>query len=175
MEIKTADPSHNIEITELYIRSQAATQLPNPAAISPSKLGELLYSRDAIERYVAIEAGEIVGHAAIENPNNMHEPLWRQRLVNKDQSLIEIGGIFVEPRLYGNFIGRALLQHSLIAVRKLAAVPVAATWSSNIHFMKVMKLYGGIDAGSQSTPLGDVKLFVFETKKLQETGGSVLS
>jgi GNAT superfamily N-acetyltransferase len=164
MEIRAADLKDKAEIIALYERSQFATSLPNPALIPPAELGQRLYDRQAIERFVAIEGGRIVGHAMIEEPNSEHEEIWRQALDNTCDALVEMGAAFVEPALSGQGIWSSLLLHRIILIRKAGAHPVTATWDTNEHVKRTFKSYGGINAGRQTTPLGEVALFVFQLR-----------
>jgi GNAT superfamily N-acetyltransferase len=161
MEIHKAVENDRNEIVELYKKSQASSGIPNPDFNLPDELGEKLYDRKAIERFVAIKAGKIVGHAMIEVPNSLHVPLWIKALGNEEAELIEMGGAFVDPEFSGLGIYSAILVHRLWVIRLLNATPTAATWSQNEHVKKTLRLYGGIDAGRQTTPAGDLNLFVF--------------
>lgn len=161
MIIREARLNDSPEIINLYERSQAATGLPNPLIIPPGELGGRLYTRKAIKRYVATEAGIILGHGLIERPNDEHTTKWQEVLNNPAGKLIEIGGAFVDPDLSGRGIWTGLLLHSLTEIRKLSAAPVTATWSQNEHVKRVYKKHGGIYAGTQDTQQGAVDLFVF--------------
>jgi GNAT superfamily N-acetyltransferase len=161
MNIRVADLADKAEIIALYERSQLATALPNPELIPPAELGQRLYERHAIERFVAIEGGRIAGHAMIEEPNPGHEEAWRQALDDTNGALMEMGAAFVEPALSGRDIWSSLLLHRINLICKAGAHPVTATWNTNEHVKRTFKSYGGIHAGQQTTPLGEVALFVF--------------
>lgn len=161
MIIREALPAEKSEIINLHERSQAATGLPNPLIIPPGELGSRLYAREAIKRYVATEAGIILGHGLIELPNDEHVSKWQEALNSPAGKLIEIGGAFVDPDLSGRGIWTGLLLHRLTEIRKLSATPVTATWSHNEHVKRVFKKHGGIYAGTQDTQQGAVDLFVF--------------
>lgn len=161
MEIRVASPSDQNEIISLYARSQAATELPNPIFIPQKELGQHLYARKAMERYVTTEAGKIIGHALIEPPNPAHVTTWRQAVDDSNVELIEMGGAFVEPTLSGRGIWTALLLHRIEIIRRQSAVPVTATWAQNEHVKRTLLTHGGVDAGVGPTPLGEVRLFVF--------------
>lgn len=162
MEIRIAEHADRLEIVGLYRRSQAATALPDPNLLPPSELDNHLYSRNAIERYVAVQAGSIVGHALTEPANAAQEQKWREAIDNDaDIRLLEIGGAFVEPQLSDTGIGTELLLHSIDRVRQLRARPVSATWASNERVKRTFQKHGGKYAGVQATPLGEVALFVF--------------
>ncbi len=162
MEIRKAKRSDRAEIVRLYQRSQAATLLPNPAIYPPNELGKLLYARKAIERYVAVMAGRIVGHGMIEEPNPEHMPVWRKGVnASKNVRLIELGGAFVDPALSGRGIWRSLLVYRLNDVRERGAVPVCGTWSQNKHVKRTLLQFGATEVGTQQTPAGEVTLFVF--------------
>ncbi len=156
-----ADSTDQAEIIALYERSQDATLLPDPTLLPRNELGQQLYDRPALERFVATAVGKIIGHALIESPNPNHVEVWRRSLDNTDITLIEMGGAFVEPALSGQGIWTALLLHRIDFIRKQSAVPATATWSVNEHVKKTFQKYGGIQAGRQSTRFGDVDLFVF--------------
>lgn len=162
MEIRIAKESDRLNIIALYERSQLATGLPDPAFTPQSELGMRLYQRHAITRLVAIEAGQIVGHAMIEEPNSDHEAVWRIGLQDTGKPLIEMGAGFVDPTFFGQGIWTSLLRHRLQIIRARGAYPVTATWSRNEHVKRTFLANGGIAAGRQVTPFGDVDLFVFE-------------
>ncbi len=161
MLIRSASLSDAGEIISLLERSQHATGLPNPAYTPPETLGVTLYQRDAIERFVAVEAGQIVGHALIERSNPAHEANWRQALHGDLSPLIEMGGAFVEPTLSGRGIWTALLKYRMSRIRALDACPVTATWNTNGHVKRRFLELGGVSAGEVVTPRGVVDLFVF--------------
>jgi GNAT superfamily N-acetyltransferase len=161
MEIRAADMADQAEIISLYERSQDATLLPDPVLSPRHELGKRLYDRPAIERYVAIESGKIIGHALIEPPNQNHVDAWRQTLKVTNLPLIEMGGAFVDPMLSGRGIWTSLLLYRIELIRKHSAIPVTATWSINEHVMKTFLKYGGVNACQRSTSLGEVALFVF--------------
>lgn len=161
MEIRIADLADKTEIITLYERSQNATGIPDPTLIPPGELGQKLYERHAFHRYIAIEAGRIVGHALTEEPNPAHAEKWRYALQESDDPLVEMGGAFVDPTLSGKGIWTGLLKHSIDVIGKSGAHPVTATWSTNEHVKRTLLSQGGINAGRQFTPLGSVDLFVF--------------
>jgi GNAT superfamily N-acetyltransferase len=164
MEIRAADLADKAEIIALYERSQLATGLPNPALIPPGELGQKLYERHAIERLVAVEVGRIVGHAMIEEPNLVHEEMWRQALQYTNNPLLEMGAAFVEPTHSERGIWTSLLLHRIETIRSVGAHPVTATWITNEHVKRTFEKNGGINAGRQITPFGDVELFVFQLR-----------
>ena len=163
MEIRAAGLADKRDIIAMYERSQLATGLPNPAFIPSSKLGQMLYNRHAIERFVAIETGQIVGHAIIEEPNPDHDQAWRHALNDTNGSLVEMGAAFVEPELSGYGIWTSLLLHRIRIIHLAGAHAVTATWSTNEHVKRTFAARGGIEAGRQSTHLGEVDLFVFQS------------
>ena len=73
-----------------------------------------------------------------------------------------MGAAFVEPALSGRGIWTALLHHRIKAIRETSAYPVTATWSVNEHVKRTFRSHGGMYATRQSTPLGEVDLFVFQ-------------
>lgn len=145
----------------MYERSQDATGLPDPRYVPRHELGERLYARHAIERYVALIDGRVVGHGLTEPPNPQHEDAWRAKLSSKEDQLIELGGAFVEPSFARAGIWSALLLHRVEAVRKKNAIPVSATWSTNKHVRDRFELCGGVYASRQVVGAGEVDLFVF--------------
>ena len=161
MEIREAAPKDRQEVVDLYIRNQKATGLPDPRAIPADELGDKLYERNAIRRYVAVEAGRIVGHGLVEVANPDHEESWRDALNNCSGQLLEMGGAFVEPMLGRRGIWTALLSHRLKAIRDCDAIPVAATWSENDHVKRKFAAHGGVSAGLAYTQHGAVDLFAF--------------
>lgn len=161
MEIREADLSDKDEIISLFEQSQRATGLPDPSRIASSQLGDYLYTRHAIERYVAVEAGRIVGHGLIEHPNPDNEADWRKALDDTLSELVELGGAFVNPAMGGRGIWSALLSHRLEIIRTSGSFPVAATWSSNEHVKRTFFRHGAVFAARKATPHGGVDLFVF--------------
>lgn len=161
MEIRAATSRDRNEIVSMYVRSQSDTGLPDPLHIPSTELGDRLYARHAIERYVAEDGGQIIGHGLIEQPNPANENIWRNALGSSTEPLIEMGGAFVEPRLGRQGIWSSLLLHRIEVIRSNGAIPVTATWSLNDHVKRRLEVYGGMKAGSQRTQHGDVDLFVF--------------
>jgi GNAT superfamily N-acetyltransferase len=161
VEIRAAQLSDKPEIVDLYCRSQAATNLPDPTFIPTSELGNRLYEREAIARYVAIQAGQIIGHGMIENPNKLHLPVWQRGSNGCASPLIELGAAFVDPNFTSQGIWTALLKYRLLAAKELRSKPVSATWSQNSHVKKVFIKNGGFEVGTQQTAGGEVALFVF--------------
>lgn len=161
MEIRSASLKDRAEIVRMLERSQLMTGLPDPRRIPANELDERLYARRAIERYVAVDDGRIVGHGLIEEANPNHEVVWRSVLPCTTESLIEMGGAFVEPKLGRLGIWTALLRHRIEVIRDNGSIPVSATWSENEHVRRKFEVYGGINAGRQYTEHGDVDLFAF--------------
>lgn len=161
MEVRVATSADRREIVDLYIRSQHATGLPDPCVIPENELEDKLYERNALRRYVAVEAGRIVGHGLVEIANPDHEESWRDALNNYSDQLFEMGGAFVEPMLGRRGIWTALLSHRLKAIRDCDAIPVAATWSENDHVKRKFATHGGVSAGVAYTQHGAVDLFAF--------------
>lgn len=161
MEIRVASLRDKDEIVSMYERSQLVTGLPDPQYVPANELGDRLYSRHAIERYVAIDESQIVGHGLIELANPIHEDAWRRVLGDDTSRLIEMGGAFVEPKLGRLGIWSALLLHRITIIRELGGVPVSATWVENEHVKSRFTKYGGLSAGRQTTPKGEVDLYVF--------------
>lgn len=161
MEIRIAQESDRPEIVDLYQRSQAATGIPNPAVYPSDLLGDELYSRDAIERYVATDDGNIVGHGLIEHPNPLSIFLWKSGIEDKEADLVEFGGAFVDPTQLRNGIYTELLHHRLDIIRKLGAVPVSATWGQNVHVQNKFIAAGGREVARQQIAAGELCLFVF--------------
>lgn len=162
MEIRKAEVIDRIEIVELYQKSQAASGIPNPFYNPPSELGQKLYDRKAIERYVAVEAGRIVGHGLIEEPNSENISLWLTGISNKNIPLMELGGDFVDPNYSKLGIWTALIIHRLnYVVERLDSIPVSATWSQNEHVKRTFRKLGGTEVAIKAVPEGEVSLFVF--------------
>lgn len=161
MEIRVALDSDKPEIVDLYRRSQAATGIPNPNVYPADRLGEELYARDAIERYVATSNGQIIGHGLIEHPNPLSISLWKNGLKEEQSNLIEFGGAFVDPRIMRNGVYTELLNHRLRVIRELGAIPVSATWIQNVHVQKKFISVGGREVARQEIAAGIVCLFVF--------------
>jgi N-acetylglutamate synthase-like GNAT family acetyltransferase len=161
MMIRKAEISDRESILELYERSQLATGLPDPEIYPPNELIKNLYNRRVIERFVAVEAGRIVGHALIEEPNPVHQTDWLDALSNPDSRLIEMGGAFVDPTLARQGIWTSLLLHRINLIKNNEAFPVTATWSVNVHVKRTFKANGGVHAGVHDSRLGVVDLFVF--------------
>ena len=161
MEIRVASESDRSEIVDLYRRSQAATGIPNPDVYSPELLGDELYSRNAIERYVATSQGEIVGHGLIEHPNPLSVSFWKSGIDDEQSDMIEFGGAFVDPSQMRKGIYTELLNHRLRVIRELGAVPVSATWGQNVHVQKKFISAGGREVAKLQIAAGELRLFVF--------------
>ena len=161
MKIRIALESDRSEIVNLYQRSQAATGIPNPDFYPSESLGDELYSRDAIERYVTTSQGKIIGHGLIEHPNPLSLSLWKNGIKEHEAELIELGGAFVDPTLIRNGIYTELLHYRLNIIRKLGAIPVSATWAQNIHVQKIFTTAGGREVARQQIQAGELRLFVF--------------
>ena len=162
MEIRRAVASDKDEIVELYLKSQTATGIPNPTLNPPDELGQKLYNRHAIERFVAIEAGRIVGHGLIQEPNPDNVEFWLMGVKDKNIPLIELGADFVDPDYMRRGIWTALLLHRLnYVVEEFDSVPVSATWDQNHHVKRSFIKYGGTVVGLKAVQEGMVRLFVF--------------
>lgn len=162
MEIRKAHDSDRPEIVELYLKSQAATGIPNPTFNPPGELGQKLYDRNAIARFVAIEAGRIVGHGLIQEPNPENTEFWLMGIKDKNIPLIELGADFVDPDYMRRGIWTALLLHRLnYVVETFDSVPVSATWEQNHHVKRSFLKHGGTVVGLKAVREGMVRLFVF--------------
>jgi GNAT superfamily N-acetyltransferase len=162
MEIQRANPEDKDEIVRLYKRVQSVTGIPDPEHIAPDELEGRIYSDRAIERYTIRHLGRIAGHGLIEHPDPGHEEIWRAGLSsNADDTLIELGGAFVDPDLKGLGMWTALLEYRLDIIKGINAVPVSATWMQNEHVKRTFQKYGGQEVGQQQLPAGKVSLFVF--------------
>ncbi len=161
MNIRVAVDADRDDIIALYKRSQAMTGIPNPEVYPPSSLGDELYSRDAIERYVAVADENIVGHGIIEHPNPLSLDGWRRGIDDSDARLVEFGAAFVEPSLRRSGIYTELLNHRLAVIRELGAIPVSATWSQNEHVQRKFVSAGGRKVARQRIAAGELCLFVF--------------
>lgn len=162
MIIREATLTDKTEVVELYIRSQGATGLPDPLAIPSTELGDHLYARDAICRYVAVDLGRVIAHALIEPPNPNHINIWRSGLKDNDRrEMIEIGGAFIDPLYTKRGIWTQLLEHRLSVIKGMEHIPVSATWSQNQHVARTFIANGGKLVGQQETHAGSVNLFVF--------------
>lgn len=163
MIIREALPRDRPEITALYVSSQMATGVPSPEFCPPEQLGDRLYARQAIGRFVAVSCRDvIVGHGLIEYPNPEHIEQWRSDADSEVTEFIELGGAFVDLELSGNGIWSALLAYRLEIVRAAGAVPVSVTWDSNHHVMRHFARVGGREVGRKSTAMGAVCLYRFE-------------
>lgn len=161
MQIRPATEADRSNIIDLYKSSQAATQIPNPNFYPPESLDNELYSRDAIERYVAVIDKRIVGHGLIEHPNPLSVDLWKSVITEANPYLIELGGAFVDPSLSRRGIYSELLSYRLGIIRELGAIPVAATWNQNKHVQRQFLENGGNEVARQKIPAGVLCLFVF--------------
>lgn len=159
MIIREANPGDKQEIVTLYRLSQHMSGIPDPDKISPEELGFKLYSRDAIERYVAIDEDKIVGHGMIESPNPDHLADWQGVAPNAD--FIELGGAFVDPSKIGRGIWSSLLAHRLHTVRAMGSIPVSVTWSINHHVKQHFEKIGGSLVSEKQTEAGNICLYVF--------------
>ena len=161
MYIREASLEDKPEIIRLYEVSQASTGVPKPDDIPPGELGKMLYARDTISRFVAVDLGVIVGHGHIEraNPNNMS--IWQSVTSTTDVEMVELGGAFTKPSRLGEGIWTTLLEHRLNVVRKMGAIPVSATWSTNEHVKQAFLTRGATFAGSLQSNNSVVNLFVW--------------
>lgn len=139
MIIREAYETDKAEIIALYQNSQNVTGLPSPMLIPPSELGDRLYQRNAIKRYVSIEHEKIIGHGMIETPNPEHLEDWQDAINDDNVEFIELGAAFVDPSKFGRGIWSALLTHRLRVVRSMGAIPVSVTWTSNLHVQNTLK------------------------------------
>lgn len=160
MIIREATLNDKLEIISLYKRSQLATGLPDPALIPPEELGDRLYARNAIGRYVAVDDQAIVGHGLIEPANQDHLSEWQRAIGASQSELIELGAAFVEPSKTGNGIWSALLAYRLDIVRRMGAIPVSVTWSVNEHVKSHFIKLGGNEIAQKITDAGDISIFV---------------
>lgn len=147
-------------IIALYRKSQEATNLPNPKHFPPKTLGMKLYERKVVKRYVAEEKGVIIGHGMVELPNPENIQVWSRIIGDKNSTLLEIGGAFVDPERSGEGVWTKLLQHRIDYVKSIGAVPVSATWSSNDHVKRTFYKIGGVEAGTRKLKIGSISLFV---------------
>jgi hypothetical protein len=161
MEIRVATDEDRPEVVALYQRSQAATQIPNPAVYPPERLGDELYARDAIERYVTVSSAKIIGHGLIELPNPLSISFWRSGIDNDSSRMIEFGGAFVDPEHMREGVYSELLGFRLDVIRGLGAIPVSATWLQNEHVQRKFVANGGREVAKQQIPAGTLCLFVF--------------
>lgn len=162
MLIRPATDADRSGIIDLYVSSQAATQIPNPDVYPPETLGDELYSRDAIERYVAVIDEQIVGHGLIENPNPLSIEFWKSGIKEANPRLIEFGGAFVNPSFSRRGIYSELLRLRISRIREFGAIPVAATWEQNEHVQRQFLVHGGEEVARQMIPAGELCLFVFQ-------------
>lgn len=164
MEIRLADLSDKQEIIDLYIKSQEATGIPNPEIVPADMLGELLYCRNALARYVAKVDGMIVGHGLNEPPNPLQVPVWKSALKTSQMStpMIQLGGAFVHPDFARQGIWSEITSLRLSEARALGAIPVSATWEQNTHVRRKFEEFGGREIEIQDIPEGRIALFVFD-------------
>ena len=160
MEIRPAKIKEKDEIVALYKRSQYITGLPDPKFVPPDRLGDRLYARNAIGRFVATETGSIVGHGLIETANPDHLPEWLAAVGDSTQELIELGGAFVEPSKIGQGIWSMLLRYRIDVVRSMGALPVSVTWSVNTHVKRRFLQLGGIEVVEKQMEAGTISLFI---------------
>ncbi len=163
MEIRKITESDRDEIVRLYQKSQAATHIPNPDFYPPDSLDTELYSRDALDRYVAVMDQKIVGHGLIENPNPISLDFWLNGMPPSNNArLLELGGAFVDPDFSRKGIYSELLSHRLNIIRKMGAIAVSATWITNIHVQRQFMKEGGEEVARQKVPAGVLCLFIFK-------------
>ncbi len=163
MIIREALPEDRSEIAALCRRSQLATRVPNPDFYPPEELGDRLYARQAIGRYVVeSSSGAIYAHGLIEQPSPEHLEQWSSRSDSDTTRFIELGGAFVEPTQSGKGIWSALLAHRLGVVRAMDATPVSVTWAHNLHVMRQFERVGGREVGQKATAMGALCLYRFE-------------
>lgn len=160
MIIREAHPADRGQIVALHEKSQQATGLPNPAIVPPTELGDRLYARDAINRYVAVDQESIIGHGLIEHPNPEHLAQWREATINDERPLVELGGAFVDPSRIGEGVWSTLLFHRLYVVRSMGAIPVSVTWSVNHHVRNHFKEIGGMEIAQKKVGDSEISLFI---------------
>ncbi len=160
MIVREAMACERDEIVALYESSQRATGLPDPRVVPPQELGEKLYARRAIGRYVAADASGIHGHGLIEPANPEHMNEWHAAAGGA--TFIELGGAFVDPERSGEGIWSELLAYRLNIVRSLGAVPVSVTWASNAHVMRGFERSGGRELARKTAALGAISIYMFE-------------
>ena len=160
MVIREATTEDKVKIIALYKKSQAYTNLPDPNHFPPEKLGQYLYGRKAIKRFVVTDNDEIVGHGLIEKANIDHINQWLKVIQKQKPVLYELGGAFVDPDLRGQGIWTMLLKHRLAFVRSIGGVPVTVTWSSNEHVKRTFFKLGGVEVGTKKLVVGSISLFV---------------
>ncbi len=163
--IRLAEPQEKPEIVALYQLSQADSGIPDPVVYPPATLGEDLFGRQTLERFVAVADDKIVGHGITEIPNPLSVAIWRQGLAQPTtKPLIEFGAGFVHPEYTRRGIHAALLVHRLQIIRDLGAVPVSTTWLQNVHVQKNFLAHGGREVGRQEIKAGTLCLFVFDSQ-----------
>ena len=161
VSIRRATEADRQAIVDTYVLSQEATGCPDPSTCPPQLLGDRLYERLAVRRYVAESMGRVVGHGLVELPNTAHIPTWISGTKRRPEQLLELGGAFVHPDFAGKGVWTKLLEHRLEYVRSLTKVAVAATWLQNDHVMRVFERYGAERVGQTATPNGNVVLYRF--------------
>jgi GNAT superfamily N-acetyltransferase len=159
--IRRAHESDRAGIVDAYERSQRATGIPDPTYCPPEMLGERLYKRMAVGRFVAARLGYIVGHGLVELPNPDNIQAWLKGSKHKPEHLLELGGAFVHPDYAGQGIWTALLEHRLEFVRSTGKTAVTATWSQNEHVRRVFEHHGAKQVGEKPVDGGDIALYRF--------------
>ncbi|MES2876536.1 MAG: GNAT family N-acetyltransferase [Patescibacteria group bacterium] len=162
VRIRNATELDRAEIVGVYQLSQLATCLPDAAACPPHLLGDRLYDRLAVRRYVAESIGRIIGHGLVEFPNTQHIPTWLHGTRHKPEHLLELGGAFVHPAFSGEGVWTSLLERRLEYVNEISKVAVAATWSQNDHVMRVFESHGAVHVGDTAAAGGEISLYRFK-------------
>jgi GNAT superfamily N-acetyltransferase len=160
--VRRARESDRYGIVEAYVRSQRATGIPDPEYCPPDMLGERLYQRLAVGRFVVDREGVIAGHGLVELPNPDNIGDWLDGSIRKPEHLLELGGAFVHPDYEGQGIWTSLLQHRLAFVRSAGKTAVTATWSQNEHVRRVFERNGANQVGEKSVNGGEITLYRFD-------------
>lgn len=160
--VRRARESDRYGIVEAYVQSQRATGIPDPEYCSPDMLGERLYQRLAVGRFVVDREGVIAGHGLVELPNPDNIQLWLNDSKRRPEHLLELGGAFVHPDFVGQGIWTSLLEHRLRFVRSAGKTAVTATWSQNEHVRRVFERNGARQVGERPAKGGDIALYRFD-------------
>lgn len=160
--VRRARESDRAGIIDTYLTSQRMTGIPDPEYCPPEMLGDRLYQRLAVGRFVVEREGVIAGHGLVELPNSDNVRNWLEGSKRKPEHLLELGGAFVHPEYTGQGIWSSLLERRLAFVRSAGKTAVTATWSQNEHVRRVLMRNGATQVGEKSVKGGEIALYRFD-------------
>lgn len=160
----TVRAATNADLPSILALAETSAQVTGVPPLPPREVGPALLARTALWRMVAMHAGQIVGHAMLEQPNPEHMAVWAPAA--GPELIVEVGGLFTCPDHSRSGIATLLLGELLHVCAEHHWTPVTASWTHNRAAQHAaLARAGATRVGSTSTPQGEVDLHVF-------TGGS---